>query len=368
MSHNVGANKQQNEFADIQKFLEENEAPTDLDSVRKNVSSFLDSHLSQKEDNRTIVILTSGGTNVPLEKNTVRFIDNFSTGNRGASSCEHFLKQDCKVILIKRKSSQTPFLGKFLKLIQNSSTSNSNNLEFFNFLNSNYDSNNKKITISLNDEEKKSENNDNSGSELASIFEDYNKYVVLTKNLLCIEFDSVIEYFWYVIETCKLVANGLKKYENKEKWNVLLYMAAAVSDFYIPHNKMSKDKIQSKPGGNAIGLQLNLDNTPKCLKYFKYLIDKEIKDDGNSRCMLISFKLETKRDTEYLFGKARKAIKNYGSTVVVSNFLQTRSKEVWMVTNDSFKHIELNDGKVKQIEQLIVAHLLNMVENLKSKI
>ena len=27
MSHNVGANKQQNEFADIQKFLEENDAP-----------------------------------------------------------------------------------------------------------------------------------------------------------------------------------------------------------------------------------------------------------------------------------------------------------------------------------------------------
>lgn len=32
-----------------------------------------------------------GGTTVPLEKNTVRFIDNFSSGARGAASAEHFL-------------------------------------------------------------------------------------------------------------------------------------------------------------------------------------------------------------------------------------------------------------------------------------
>jgi phosphopantothenate-cysteine ligase len=29
---------------------------------------------------------------VPLEVKTVRFIDNFSTGNRGATSAEYFLK------------------------------------------------------------------------------------------------------------------------------------------------------------------------------------------------------------------------------------------------------------------------------------
>ena len=40
------------------------------------------------EQQRKIVIITSGGTTVPLEKNTVRFIDNFSTGARGATSAE----------------------------------------------------------------------------------------------------------------------------------------------------------------------------------------------------------------------------------------------------------------------------------------
>ena len=37
---------------------------------------------------KKVVIVTSGGTTVPLEKNTVRFIDNFSTGARGAVSAE----------------------------------------------------------------------------------------------------------------------------------------------------------------------------------------------------------------------------------------------------------------------------------------
>lgn len=42
-----------------------------------------------KEDPTTkIVLITSGGTSVPLEKNTVRSIENFATGGRGAKSAE----------------------------------------------------------------------------------------------------------------------------------------------------------------------------------------------------------------------------------------------------------------------------------------
>ena len=39
------------------------------------------------------MIVTSGGTSVPLEKNTVRSLENFSGGMRGALSAEQFLKQ-----------------------------------------------------------------------------------------------------------------------------------------------------------------------------------------------------------------------------------------------------------------------------------
>jgi hypothetical protein len=40
------------------------------------------------EKARPIVCITSGGTTVPLERRCVRFIDNFSAGNRGAASTE----------------------------------------------------------------------------------------------------------------------------------------------------------------------------------------------------------------------------------------------------------------------------------------
>lgn len=35
-----------------------------------------------------VVLVTSGGTSIPLEKNVVRSIENFSTGGRGARSAE----------------------------------------------------------------------------------------------------------------------------------------------------------------------------------------------------------------------------------------------------------------------------------------
>lgn len=49
----------------------------------------LDSFLAEKRvSGRPVVCITAGGTAVPLEANTVRTIDNFSTGRRGAVSAE----------------------------------------------------------------------------------------------------------------------------------------------------------------------------------------------------------------------------------------------------------------------------------------
>lgn len=38
--------------------------------------------------NDKIVLISSGGTTVPLERRTVRFLDNFSTGTRGSICAE----------------------------------------------------------------------------------------------------------------------------------------------------------------------------------------------------------------------------------------------------------------------------------------
>ena len=43
--------------------------------------------------NGQVVIVTSGGTSVPLERNTVRSLENFSSGTRGAISAEEFIRQ-----------------------------------------------------------------------------------------------------------------------------------------------------------------------------------------------------------------------------------------------------------------------------------
>ena len=56
-----------------------------------------------------IILITSGGTSVPLEKNTVRSIENFSTGTRGARSAEFFIKEGHPVIFFYRQDSIQPF-------------------------------------------------------------------------------------------------------------------------------------------------------------------------------------------------------------------------------------------------------------------
>lgn len=54
---------------------------------------------------KEVAFVTSGGTSIPLEKNTVRSIENFSTGRRGALSTEYFLRKGFSVIFLYRKGS-----------------------------------------------------------------------------------------------------------------------------------------------------------------------------------------------------------------------------------------------------------------------
>ncbi len=65
-------------------------------------------------------MVTSGGTTVPFEKNTVRFLDNFSQGTRGAASAEKFLEEEEEassereegayaVVFLHRQGSLRPF-------------------------------------------------------------------------------------------------------------------------------------------------------------------------------------------------------------------------------------------------------------------
>lgn len=74
--------------------------------LEKELQSFISYHSA---DQVPIVCVTSGGTIVPLEKNMVRFIDNFSGGERGATSAECFLSLGYVVIFLHRVGSKVPF-------------------------------------------------------------------------------------------------------------------------------------------------------------------------------------------------------------------------------------------------------------------
>lgn len=65
-----------------------------LEDLSAKVVAFLEANKVQGGDQlrRPIAIVTSGGTTVPLERRCVRFIDNFSSGQRGALSTEEFLQ------------------------------------------------------------------------------------------------------------------------------------------------------------------------------------------------------------------------------------------------------------------------------------
>ena len=64
--------------------------PADGEGVARRVEDFRSNYSSASVPG--VVVVTSGGTTVPLERRCVRFVDNFSSGTRGALSAEQFLK------------------------------------------------------------------------------------------------------------------------------------------------------------------------------------------------------------------------------------------------------------------------------------
>lgn len=90
--------------------LEEFAAPSHVEEVRDQMVAFAGHHVAA---GRKVVLITSGGTKVPLESRTVRFLDNFSSGRRGASSAEYFIESGYAVIFLHRHRSLYPYTRMF---------------------------------------------------------------------------------------------------------------------------------------------------------------------------------------------------------------------------------------------------------------
>lgn len=226
----------------------------------------------------------SGGTTVPLESRTIRFIDNFSSGTRGAASAEHFLSLGYAVVFLHRSRSLMPFHRYFtvppLDMFQLGEDG--------------------AVTVAP-----------SLAPDLQTQLAAYSA-VQKSGRLLCIPFCTVDEYL-SLLRTVSLAMRPLGR-------RALVYLAAAVSDFYIPEADLPEHKIQS--GNGPLNLRLQL--VPKMLE--------PLVDDWLPDAFTVSFKLETNEDL--LIPKAQAALKRYKHKLVIGNVLETRKQLVTFVRKE----------------------------------
>ncbi|NXF70382.1 PPCS ligase, partial [Ciccaba nigrolineata] len=156
--------------------------------------------------------------------------------------------------------------------------------------------------------------------------------------LLAIEFTGLAEY----LALLRAAARALAPFGS----SVMFYLAAAVSDFYIPISEMPEHKIQSSEGP----LQITMKMVPKMLS--------PLVKEWAPEAFVISFKLET--DPLILIDKSRQALEKYRHQVVVANILESRRTSVIIVTKDSQTPLSLSDEEIAQgmeIEEKIVSYL-----------
>ena len=134
-----------------------------------------------------------------------------------------------------------------------------------------------------------------------------------TGTLLIIPFTTVFDY----LSCLEAIARSVGCYGDQ----VIFYLAAAVSDFYIPWAKLVEHKIQSSSGE----LHLALEGVPKALGI--------LRRSWAPGAFLVSFKLET--DEQLLFRKACGALDKYGVHAVVANILDTRKETVMVVSKSA---------------------------------
>jgi len=165
--------------------------------------------------------------------------------------------------------------------------------------------------------------------------------------LLMLPFTSVNDYLWLL----RSVARAMRPLGARG----MFYLAAAVSDFFIPLERMVEHKIQSSEDFAAADVErgaiapaariedqrlvVDLDPVPKFLK--------QLVDGWAPEGMIVSFKLET--DESLLVKKAQYALEKYAHHLVIGNLLATRKWEVVFVSAQKGEQwIRLPDGKRKQ--------------------
>ncbi|KAK1783767.1 DNA/pantothenate metabolism flavoprotein [Copromyces sp. CBS 386.78] len=319
-------------------YFSANPPPKDLEKHVKLAKDFIDFHAKA---GRRLVLITSGGTTVPLEKQTVRFIDNFSAGTRGATSAEYFLEAGYAVLFLHRQFSLLPFSRHYSHATDC----------FLDFLKEGPDG---RSVVAR----------DKDASRMLQVLRKYHS-ARDNNMLLAIPFVSISDY----LHELRSIAQLMKPLGP----DALLYLAAAVSDFFVPPDRMSEHKIQSTdaadfkksastatstaastaatpsastratpaPGSGAGVVDEetfdNFDSSPSVPRSKRLVVDldpvpkflKNLVEGWSPEGMIVSFKLET--DPSILTLKAKYSLDRYQHHLVIGNLLSTRKWEVVFV-------------------------------------
>ncbi len=358
----------------------------------EELNTFLTHHLSF---HRPVALVTSGGTITTLEQNTIRYLDNFSTGQRGAISVEEFCKRGYAVVHLWRKGSTAPYsrvLSKLLGCKQGNHALDSNALGYLfegqgRGANDNHGMEQQLEDSQKNDTKsndpwltatKRSKSYSAQPSSIATAasskyYTKHNQNIYSTQNrmnltthilhnnllqrklreradvvsnnlLFTIPFTTIEEY----LALLKLITEAMDQCQSLG----LIYLAAAVSDFYIPEATKCVHKIQSrdyglkkKEGGDGDSssndnsttgasssahesaitmnqadnsLTLTLQPVPKVIR--------QIREQWSPHAYCVSFKLET--DESILRQKVCTAMEKYDVHMVIGNILKTRHDKV----------------------------------------
>lgn len=268
------------------QYFSSNPPPKDLPRHAAQAQDFIDFHAAA---NRRVVLITSGGTTVPLEKQTVRFIDNFSAGTRGATSAEYFLESGYAVIFLHRQFSLLPYSRHYSHATDC----------FLDFLHEGPDG-----TVVA-----KSEYSE----KMLTVLRKY--HTARGKNLLLtVPFVTIGDYLHELRAVARLM--------HRLGPDGLLYLAAAASDFFLPQDRMAEHKIQSTDAADKVKKAAkdgparltgqgngsagdeefdNFDSSPKVPRSKRLIVDldpvpkflKNLVDGWAPQCMIVSFKLET---------------------------------------------------------------------------
>lgn len=166
------------------------------------------------------------------------------------------------------------------------------------------------------------------------------EYETFRKCLLSVTFLTISDYLFLL----KGITVAMQSIGSR----AMCYLAAAVSDFYLPESRVSDHKIPSEAGG----LLLHLEPVPKLIR--------PLVCDWMPAGLVISFKLET--DETLLEARALEALDRYRHDVVVANTLSTRREHliIYDRIHETISRHEIIHAGTGEIEEQLIYYLTQL--------